>query len=123
MKTAPLLLVASVCSAFMLLADDVAVANSNTLTASLNTVGSPHAVTSLAEAVSLVCRPGSMVTATDADSGETRTLTVSAAGPVTARPRSRFAIRFSAHRVWELNQIRSRLSIARSSRIWSRQER
>lgn len=95
MKTAPFLLAANVFAAFILLADDVAVANSNTLTASLDTAGSPHAITSLAEAVSLVCRPGSTVTATDADSGETRTLTVSAAGSASWTP--------TAGGLWVLN--------------------
>ena len=95
MKAAPLLLVANVFATLLLLADDVAVANSNTLIASLDTAGSPHAVTSLTETVSLVCRPGSTVTATDADSGETRTLTASAAGSVSWTP--------SAGGLWVLN--------------------
>ena len=86
MKVTPLLLAVSACASFMLRADEVAVAHSNTLSASLDTVGSPYAITSSAGVVSLVCRPGSAITATDADSGETRTLTVSATGPVSWSP-------------------------------------
>ena len=86
MKMTPLLLAVSACASFMLRADEVTVAHSNTLTASLDTVGSPYAITSSAGVVSLVCRPGSAVTATDADSGETRTLTASATGPVSWTP-------------------------------------
>lgn len=76
----------SVSTVFMLYADDVSVADSNVLTASLDTIGSVHAITSIADAVTLVCRPGSMVTAADADSGETRTLTASASGSVSWMP-------------------------------------
>ncbi len=85
----------SVSTVFMLYADDVSVADSNVLTASLDTIGSVHAITSIADAVTLVCRPGSMVTAADADSGETRTLTASASGSVSWMP--------TAGGLWTLN--------------------